>query len=225
MATSDSGSQVTADSSQLVKAADYPDTSPPVLISHSDKASTETYPAAMTAIFETNELLHNILLHLPVKFRARTRRVSQVWRYVVSKIGYTIDPGFKDSQAPRFYPFLFYSAYTNIRINPIFTETGYNPGGNRVFVRISCRPLYTSTLLHRQEFITAPPITTISFGFDVNDRDATLRARDGIRVGDLVDIFDKMRTQASLAPDARGQPIAWYNLCEKEGKWWRQMTG
>jgi hypothetical protein len=222
MATSDSGSQVTADSSRLVMAADYPDTSPLALVSRSDKTPTDPFSAAMNAVFEINELLHQILLHLPLKLRVRSRRVSQAWNHVVTKIGYYVDPGFMYNRAVSPFPFPIYSAYKRIRLNPIFDDTFIRPDKEqtRVYIRIACKPPYSSLLLRRQEFITSPPITKIKFGFGINDGNAVLVVRDGIRIGDLVDLLDKMRLQF----DPRSQPFAWFHICDKpKGEWveWR----
>lgn len=163
---------------------------------------------ARTAVLNTNERLHHVLLQLPVEDRERVRRVSKTWNAVITKVGYTISPAAIHANDYDEYP--IYPTRMNIRLNPIITEDSIlrvrpSSGWKRMTTaRVPWR--YSEKL---REFLTYPPITQVSVRYRPLAYGAAIRVRDGVRVGDVVKVLAKMRRLAprNLGPH-RPEPIA-----------------
>jgi hypothetical protein len=180
----------------------------PSALSHT--RSTEPDHSARAAVFGTNELVHHILLQLPVEDRERARRVSKTFNHVITKLGYAIQPA--DSHIKNYDEYPIYPNRLNIRLNPIMTKDGPltcppSSGFTRMTtVRVPWR--YAPEL---REFLTYPPITQVSVRYRPLAYSATIRVRDGVRVEDVVEVLEKMRALAprNLGP-RRPEPIALY---------------
>lgn len=79
-------------------------------------------------------------------------------------------------------------------------------------------------MLRRQEFLTSPPISVVSINYRPDKIGAMLQTAapsmkrpDGIRVGDLVDILDKMLPRPAII-DTLHYPYhafpMWFGMCE-----------
>jgi hypothetical protein len=212
--SSNLGPQATSDVPRLVKTSPLP---------HSDLELIEPSHAARDAVFETNELLHHILLQFLVKFRARARRVSRIWHNAISKIGFAADPVSKYDPFLSAFEYSIYSVHMDIRPHPLFDSNLIHPDIFQVRLRMSmyCDPDGTALESRRQEFITDPPITKITLGYGSRLALAVLRVRHGIRIGDLVDTMHKMPLEEPVERGVRrtfpSDPlIAWYDICKRE---------
>lgn len=178
----------------------------------SDPIPSHADRSARTAALNTNELLHHIFSQLPVEDRERARRVSKTWNAVITKVGYTISPA--ATQANNYDEYPIYPTRMNIRLNPIMTEDSIlrvrpSSGWKRTTtVRVPWR--YAEKL---REFLTYPPITQVSVRYRPLPYGAVIRVRDGVRVGDVVEVLAKMRHLAprNLGPH-RPEPITVYRL-------------
>jgi hypothetical protein len=73
------------------------------------------------SVFETNELLHQILSDVPAEYRHRLRRVSKSWNSVLLKIGWHINPTALYSESlAEFSP--IYVTEKGIHINPVLSD-------------------------------------------------------------------------------------------------------
>ena len=165
---------------------------------------------AKSVVFNTNELLHHILLQLPVEDREKARRVSKTFNHVITKLGYAVYPAATHANNYDEYP--IYPNSMNIRLNPIMTQdelltTPLSSGFKRMTtVRVPWR--YAT---HLREFLTYPPIVQVSVRYRPLPNVAVIRVRDGVRVEDIVEVLAKMRHLAprNMGP-TRPQPIAVY---------------
>jgi hypothetical protein len=165
-----------------------------------------------------DELLINVLSHLPVEHRMGVRSVSQKWNATIFDIGYHLEPIFMMENISKAY----YSSSVLMGVNPAI-ETYMQPwcsGSDdpfhlrpwHVFLRDLGGEGRSEELLHkRSEFITHPPISTITLMVEIYDEEhyqdsevtATLRTAtqisirpEGIRIGDLLDGIDMVSAQA-----------------------------
>jgi hypothetical protein len=159
------------------------------------------------------------------------RRVSRFWNTIISKIGYCIEP------SPPTYAGGFYTLDFALLIHPAvesFTiTTSY---GKDVGIKAGSD---TQALRARQqEFLTCPPITTVVLNLETTnhyrgsnpsartyrppssmlEHIGVLMERTGLRVGHLLDAFDKMQPGSGppLHPSVESrsvQPIARLQLC------------
>lgn len=160
-------------------------------------APAQVFEAA-AATLNTNELLHHIISAVPIEHWAALRRVSNTWNLVVSKIGYKVDPIRLDFCGCHFCPDKpIYPAHVALEINPVFdssTELA-NETSQRYYVWFSEKANLAELTTLEHEFITDPPITQVGM---MNQGGATLRVREGIRVGDLLEYFAKMNPDGRL---------------------------
>jgi hypothetical protein len=165
---------------------------------------------ATSKVLGTDELFLLIVEKVPVHDRLPLLRVSKKWNYIVSSVGYAFDPTPANPYVvfpatpttdPR------YELDVKISINPAINSSAMPPHfGFMAEVALENVSDPTQLLSRRREFITSPPITTITLGlrgsmspvmcFADHTSNATLREKTGIRIGLLLDMFDKMRAQA-----------------------------
>jgi hypothetical protein len=161
-----------------------------------------THPAG-TAVFETNELLRQIVLSVPMESFVSLLRVSKTWNSVAHNIGYFIKPG------QIFRGFLsVYPEHVRLDFNPVLYMYDGCPKGTswdrhpwrlwRVSFGVHCK--YNSPVLDRfgHQFLTSPPVTKISLGLGGGDAHAMLRVHDGIRLRDLAEAFRKLGAAADV---------------------------
>jgi hypothetical protein len=189
----------------------------------SDEQASEPQHSAATAVFETNELLHHILLQLPFEFRVRVRRISKIWNHVISKLGYHVDP--IAIYHDEYVQSAMHAPGADIRLNPILKGeiiTIYNwPITNDTqTASVPDRSTYSANL---REFLTVPPITEVMFYYRFHGYSAVMQKRDGVRVGDMVETLDRMRScavervpQDEASPSGPGaEPVASYRICDE----------
>lgn len=181
-----------------------------------------------------DELMLLILEKTPTEHLPKLRRVSKKWNDIISSIGYAVMPISFDPEDIRKLPLAFnedirYGLEVAIDINPAINSSAkLSTWPYHKMVALESVTDSTQLLSKRQEFITSPPITTITLG--LRDRicpvldleghalTATLRDKTGIRIGFLLDTLDKMRVQALqpfqrdeiLTPFSLVQPVAFF---------------
>jgi hypothetical protein len=118
-----------------------------------------------------------------------------------------------------------YTPYLEIRPNPILESwflTLYRPRAHHI-QEVTSVPDSSAYSANLREFLTAPPITEIAFFYRFYSYTAIIEERDGIRVGDVVEMLDRMRPCAvarvlrdEASPSAPGaEPVAWYEICDE----------
>jgi hypothetical protein len=85
-------------------------------------SKTASVHEAATAVFTTNELLYQILLHIPREQLITVRRVSATWNKVASKIGYHIVPYTPAEDRVHEHPTPHYPASVAVKIHPVFKK-------------------------------------------------------------------------------------------------------
>jgi hypothetical protein len=188
---------------------------------------------AIDCVFETNELLHQLLSDVPVECRHRLRRVSKAWNSVLLSIGCALKPTAlyspsENNSCP------VYVTNTTIRLNPTLTDARVP---SYLYTRdLPLEPKYITfadndltdramLFQKRNEFVTAPPITMMGLGADIRDwlgSVAILRVKGGIRVGDLLEFFDKIDTHMPVGVrrvwgadfDEIWKPFACFDICK-----------
>lgn len=210
MSSSDSvGQQDTTSTSQVV-------------VTMPESASATVGGRATTEALGIDELLLLIMEKVPIQHLAKLRGVSKKWHGIITSVGYTAKPVSINSQDFGIFPGvvtenLRYEVDFAIEINPAINS----------YAKLIRRPVSTLVALEtiknprqllskRQEFITSPPITTITLGLRSkrspalglrgHELRATLRDNTGIRIGLLLDTFDKMRVQAIQPFQDSGKP-------------------
>lgn len=167
------------------------------------------------------ELLLAIFGELSLKERAKVRTVSKRWNNLVMDLGIHLDPLFVDDKLG--VP--FYSSDFPIRRNIWAVSVDYLrhmelanelqiPSASLTQME-GCPPMY----FKRSQFLTHPPISTLALQV-VGPLDsgrqpmhAMLRATKGsggIRVGDVLDVFDKMRAYDTKLSLVGWEFAAWY---------------
>jgi hypothetical protein len=174
---------------------------------------------AFTAVFETNELLEHILSYVQVEHRDAIRRVSRAWNMILLKLGSVLGPvdhrifgnikaSYRIDEDIRYNPILvdtrvrgpaFGAPRMNLYFQPLVDE-----GGGVKLLDTTNRSIF---LGREQEFITSPPITNVDLVMPSFDGDArgTMRVRDGIRVGQLVEVLNKMAVHALTKSEAKAK--------------------
>jgi hypothetical protein len=161
----------------------------------------------INSVFETNELLHQILSDIPAEYRYPSRRVSKSWNSVLLSIGCGLNPtALYSGSLANFSP--IYVTAKGIRVNPIledarvpffFWDKGRRLGWPQyiTFAGDYRTPQGCVALSqHLDEFITWPPITMLSLVGNASDRhpeaSVVLRVKGGIRVGNLLEVLRKL---------------------------------
>lgn len=161
------------------------------------KSSKNQSHVAATAVLDTNELLHQILSHIPIEDFFRIRRVSKTWNKVASDIGYHLDPVRVCDEADSRYPSLpMYACEVPITFNPVF-YVGPSPSDDGspkfYYLYLMYDGYFDLDLARSNEFLTNPPVTLVSLSIrDPWKPVAMLRVRDGIRLRHLVKVIRKI---------------------------------
>lgn len=164
-----------------------------------------------------DELLIHVLRQVPIERRVSIRTVSRKWYSVILDIGFHVNPLFVDDsyQAPH------YSKGLHLKLNPAIEwnlcrrstlEHEYELTQGWIH-----RPRYKELLPRRAEFITSPPISAAHVDISLYMlsaqqrriwmRSLTMVVRtampswyrsEGIRIGDLLDIYEKMRASSKV---------------------------
>lgn len=175
-----------------------------------------------------DELLIHIIRQVPVETRANIRRVSRKWHNIILDIGYHIEPLFVDDK----YEVPLYSDDPYIKGNralpwmlvhmPESEDTlATNNALHHTVVHQEVD--FAALSQRRSEFITSPPISMARVNFRVprpvsrKSRQAspitvnemlqtagpTSNRREGIRIGDILDLFDKARAMNPAHDNSR----------------------
>lgn len=182
-----------------------------------------------------NALLIEILRQVPIEDRVGIRTVSQKWYNVILDLGYYIDPDFIEGR-----DFPHYPARIDIKANPAVVAC--NKRYSHMFAPLHSGRIFERSLRQlrrrRSEFITSPPISMIYVMYDNNTqppfdrtvhmalRTATLAAKrsEGLRIGDLLDIFEKVRAPARVQHSK--QRLSRYMDIYKLGNFrWSELLG
>lgn len=160
-----------------------------------------------------DELLVQILFEIPVEHRVDVRRVSQKWKSIISDLGFHIEPLF---MLPDLCHIPIYPAQTKFKKNQAILS--FCQSAVQANDEICGRPQTVGSELtraelstKRSEFITCPPIGTVSISsrqkgtsICLSSCDAVLRTAtpaltrsEGIRIGDLLDVIDNMKASVS----------------------------
>lgn len=176
--------------------------------------STQTQATIKTL---PDELLLAVLGELSIKDRAKVRTVSKKWNDLVMDLGIHLEPLFVDEQQG--VP--FYSNDNAIRLN-IWANSYDFHGQFKLaddlqvpYSSLTRMESYEMMYYTRSQFLTDPPISTLALqvigppGSSIRPMHAilrtatrTMKGSGGLRCGDLLDVFDKMRaydTTLSLA--------------------------
>jgi hypothetical protein len=164
--------------------------------------TTSTVSKAMTAVFDTNELMHLIIKAVPTEHRTSLLRVSKAWKAAILKLGHVLGPtgyeccflmGASHPGVPLYRsvtPFKFNRAIFNYTSNA-------SRGVSNTYTTLTPQPYWDAADLAMlgHEFVTDPPITQLALS-DGGGHVASLRVPGGIRVGDLLEYLPKV-TQMS----------------------------
>jgi hypothetical protein len=170
------------------------------MFTHQDDAH-----AASTAVFETNELLKQILSTIPIRHFAGFRRVCKTWHSVIYDIKYCTVPErvYNDCE----FPLPAYSAPTHISFNPILPLTLVKRGRHcnwgpydKTHIDIDVDSNFNSPILLNagHESFTSPPITQVALTSfpTLMGKNTTLglhlKVNDGIRLRDLTGAIHEM---------------------------------
>jgi hypothetical protein len=179
---------------------------------------------AFKAMFETNEMLEHILSCVLVEHRDAIRRVSKAWNMTLLKLGSVLNPidnrifgnikaSYRIDEHIRYNPIVvdtrvrgpaFETPRMNLYFQPLVDE-----GGGVKLLDTANRSLF---LGREQEFITSPPITNVDLVMPSFDGDArgTMKVRDGIRIGQLVEVLNKMAVYALTKSEAKAKRLSDY---------------
>jgi hypothetical protein len=156
-----------------------------------------------------NELLLTILGLAPLQDRTKVRRVSKKWSSFIYDVGYHLEPLFIDESSC----IPFYSDDVPIRVHThasMWNSMDFYHLQKRMDQDIPYAELtqvtYSAVLRwKRSEFLTSPPISTLALqitappGSPRQPMHAMIRTvtpavkGEGIRIGDLLDMLEKMR--------------------------------
>jgi hypothetical protein len=151
----------------------------------------------MTAVFDTNELVHLIIDAVPREHRTRLLRVSKAWRAATMKLGHVVEPIGYRFMSNLLHPWLpMYPPDIAFKINRGFSSyTSYvskgDPKPHNILLSQQRLKLYDSVKLS-QKFLTDPPITQLAICNCENAHIASLQVRGGIRVGHLRECLRKI---------------------------------
>jgi hypothetical protein len=171
-----------------------------------------------------NELLLATLGLLSVMERAKVRTVSKRWNNIVMDLGIHLEPLFVDDRLG--VP--FYSKDNEIALNVWCWHPEYNRLEQRLEddlppAKLGHAGSSESMYWRRSEFLTNPPISTLALevigppGSPRQPMHAILRTATptakgsgGIRFGDLLDMFDKMRAYDTKLSLVGWRFVAWF---------------
>lgn len=148
---------------------------------------------ARTAVFNTNELLYEILSKIPLKHFASLRLVSKTWYSVVDQIGYFIEPAhFHSDRFPE------YPDTIPIAFNPVFGRLPHKPARSsreHYVAHYKVDLLFPTRGLRRlgDRFLTNPPITQLALT-SYPAPSSLLKVQDGIRLRDLAKALEAFCT-------------------------------
>lgn len=187
-------------------------------------SSIEPEPKSINDLPE--ELLIHVLSMASPEHRCRICRVSRKWY----TLGYHIEPllvrNFFSAGGNVVYSYgrleistPYYHHSIKIKVNPLFYHH-FSLSAMEFKITGSRREL----LLRRQEFLTSPPISVVSINYRPDNIGAMLRTAapsmerpDGIRVGYLVGILDRMLPRPTII-DTLHYPYhafhMWFGMCE-----------
>lgn len=157
---------------------------------------------ARTAVFNTNELLYEILSKVPLNHFASLRRVSKTWNSVVDQVGYFVEPvRFRTDSFPE------YSETISFTFNPVFgrlPQKPTRPSREHYAAHYQVDHLFPTHNLRRlgplgDQFLTNPPITHLKLTA-YPAASSLLKVQDGNRLRDLAEALD-----AVPAPNRRGK--------------------
>lgn len=165
-----------------------------------------------------DELLLQILSTVPLKDRVYIRSVSKKWHSIVLDLGYHLEPDFISWPDTPYYPWGMPTCQSEfpIRFNPslhILTGLYQIREKKEGFYPFSEIDEWDAISLRkrRSEFITSPPISMVklfwsSEGSWMNEKAALMILRtatpawknsEGVRIGDLLDIFEKLMSSTT----------------------------
>lgn len=169
-----------------------------------------------------DELLICVLRQVPIERRVSIRTVSRKWYSIILDIGYHVDPLFMDDklEAPHF------SKDLPMKLNPAITWNPLRLSGPegeyKMHTGFIDKPRCKDLLPRRSEFITSPPISVAHVHLTCYDLKKGQRSErgeripfissqmvlrtampsqnrsEGIRIGDLLDIYEKMRASSEV---------------------------
>jgi hypothetical protein len=195
-------------------------------------AGPQTFEAT-TAVLDTNELLHLIVSAVPSEHRTALRRVSKNWQAAVLKIGHVFEPidydecPYGDDFARKFDYYGYgpvYALENEFALHPMLRcrshmhNDGIDPDYDWSHLLDFVRDFsLTELTAWRHEFITDPPLSQLMIHagaseveVSVNGQVATLRVREGIRFGDLLEYFGKLDAVASIAHKSASFAVRYY---------------
>lgn len=190
---------------------------------------------ASQQVLKTHELLALILDQVPLECKSRLCRVSTAWHDLLSK-SRQVDPfpeslGLDRTDVCAGIP--HYTSEINFRINPAVEQdfggeleqgaeedTAWHDE-HGVAVQL-CPQLGEEEMVARQDqFLTDPPITTISMNLLYSSMSVTFRDKGGIRIRDFMSVYRAMNAQVNVSErgfDGKSiTPAGWLALC-KDGK-------
>jgi hypothetical protein len=187
--------------------------------------SVNPKPTSMDKLPE--ELLVHISSLVSPEHRCLIRRVSRKWY----NLGYHVEPVLVSDTFPLergMVPFCrlemstpYYRHLVKIKVNPLF-HSHFNLATMKLKTMESRRDL----LQRRSEFLTSPPISMLSIRYHPDKSDAMIRTAapsversDGIRIGDLVEILDKMHPNSANLDSFHFPYHAfhmWFGICESD---------
>jgi hypothetical protein len=173
------------------------------------------------------DLLVHILSMVSPEHRCLIRRVSWKWY----TLGYHVEPVLVSDTFPLERGMVlfcrlemstpYYRHLVKIKVNPLF-DSHFNLATMKLKTMESRRDL----LQRRSEFLTSPPISMLSIKYHPDKGGAIPRTAapsversDGIRVGDLVEILDKMHPNSANLDNFHFPYHAfhmWFGICERD---------
>jgi hypothetical protein len=165
--------------------------------------ASEVYQAPSNQVFGINELVGLILERIPTQNRSQLRRVSKAWSTIITDIGHAIhliDPIVAGCNIPC-YEIEEILANSGLEVSSFSSEPWKATEPEFVAFEEPSNSSLLST--RRHEFVTSPPITTVMLAISMSTapltirryhRKATLTVHAGIRIGHLLDMFNRMQT-------------------------------
>ena len=195
-----------------------------ISVSEIDAASSSQTPTTFNTL--PNELLLAVLGVLSIKDRAKARTVSKKWNDLVMDLGVHLEPFFVDNELG----IPFYSHEIAIRLHHCAVAYDF-PGHTKLAddLKIPFKNLTEAGVLvwlpsHRSKFLTDPPISTLAFQViepmgtpRENHMRAVLRnskSSGGIRLGDFLDMCEKMRAYDARLSLECWSILAWFAMEE-----------
>jgi hypothetical protein len=175
-------------------------------------AEPQTFEAT-TAVLDTNELLHLIISAVPREYRTSLRRVSKNWQAAVLRIGHVFEPIDHDhylydwAVADGFYGLgSVYALEDKFALNPVLRCSSRTHDSRDPDYELSHDVDFVTGLSlteltgRKHQFISDPPMShlmihaekTYERGEVVDCHVANLCVRGGIRIGDLIEYFEKL---------------------------------